>query len=496
MNNLRLLFYSLIFFLLTGILLSCNEDFEDYSTSPGDILSFSTDTLSFDTILTTVNTPILQFMVYNKNEKPLLISSIDLTKADESGFKINVDGVAGNHFENVRIGAKDSLFVYVNVKASENGQVTPVVVNDYVVFTTNNTRQEIVLEAYGQDVYRWKGVVLESDTTLENDKPYLIHDSLEIKEGVTLTLKEGTTLYMHGKADIIIRGTIKAVGTLQKPVTIRGDRTDYMLNIPYDRVPGQWGGIHFSATSYDNEMEYTHIRNGVYGMNFELSDPGRSKLKLKNSILTNVSGPLVHALNCNIEAENCEFSNSKEALLYLAGGKYSFIHCTLANYYMSAREYGWGNSDNGTLVLSNIYYPPKATTPEALPLQQADFYNTIIWGLKPTAGSGIALATDTIRYPDVALHYHFHHCVIPNKGSNDEDFVSCIFNQDPKFMNTKLVDNDSKSIPYDFRIDSISPARDVADPEIARKIPYDLNGISRFLDKGPDMGGYEYQKSN
>ncbi|MDR1719127.1 MAG: hypothetical protein LBR67_03250 [Dysgonamonadaceae bacterium] len=477
------------------VLYSCTDHSVDYSRNPGDVLAFSADTIAFDTILSSVNTPTRGFIVYNPNPKPLLISSIALSGGKQSGFNINVDGVAGTAFENVEIGANDSLYVFVNAKLEDNNAVSPVLYLDYIVFTTNSNQQRVVLQAYGQDAYIWRGKIIETSEMLPNDKPYLIYDSLEIKEGVTLTLQEGTVFYMHPGASIQVRGTLIAQGAMDKRIVIRGDRMDhdYMVNIPYDRVPGQWGGIRFAETSFDNELDYVWIRNGSYGLSFDSSDPERLKLKIKNSVVTNVTGNLIVAENCHIEGENCEFSNSRYALLQLAGGKYRFVHCTLANCYPSVKQ--WQYSVNPTVTLSNKTYATDAAgglqAPVAAPLLQADFMNSIIWS--PNLQSGkIQLQPDTDDFPDTPFNCHFHHCLLLHDGINDDRFTACVFNENPLFVNTSLTDDEARSIPYDFRLDSMSLARGIADPLIAQELPVDMNGISRIQDESADPGAYQY----
>ncbi len=46
---------------------------------------------------------------------------------------------------------------------------------------------------------------------------------------------------------------------------------------------------------------------------------------------------------------------------------------------------------------------------------------------------------------------------------------------------------------FDFTPDSVSPARGLADPEIAKHFPLDLNGNSRLEDNAPDAGAYEWK---
>ena len=492
----------LILLFLLAFFFACNDE-ESYSSSPQDLLSFSSDTIRFDTVLSTVNTPFKTFMVYNKNSKPLLISSIRLKDAGGSGFKINVNGSAGSSFENVEIRSKDSLFVFVDIKPDMSMDNQPVLINDYIEFITNTVKQEVILEAYNQNVVVWRGQTLLSDSILDNRFPYLIYDSLVIEEGASVGIREGTTFYMHQKAEIIVKGTLNISGTPENPVTIRGDRMDELplkQPIPYDLIPGQWGGIRFASTSFNNVIENAHIRNGNYGLELEASEPTELKLSMKNVVLTNAKGILLNSINCKLIAENCEFSNSKGALLNLIGGHYSFTHCTMANYYFSSTESGWGNSDNETVVLSN-YIINWETEDEYYPLEQAAFYNSIIWGSKYRTTSEVSIRASK----ESSMSYYFQNCLIPNANATNDDvndtdaiptIVNCLFNVDPKFRDTSPEKDGKDEFIYDFRIDSLSPARNVADSDIARLLPLDMNGFDRFSDEGPDMGGYEYYKED
>ncbi|MDR1526296.1 MAG: hypothetical protein LBS46_01335 [Dysgonamonadaceae bacterium] len=479
-----------ILFLLTSVFYACNDGFEDYSTHPDDLLAFSTDTVAFDTILSTINTPYQLFKVYNPHAKALLIASVSLENGANSPFKINVDGRAGADFQNIEIRGNDSIYVLVDVKPVENNSDEPEYLTDYVVFVTHGISQKVLVEASSQDAVLWKGgTVIRSDTVLRNQKPFVVYDSLIIDEGVTLEIQEGTRLYMHGNAEMIVKGSLKIRGTPENPVTIRGDRFDYFVNIPYDRVPGQWGGIRFESNSYNNELQYVYIRNGKYGMDFKRSDPSLSKMKMNNVVMTNFKGVLLNAVNCRIEAENCEFSNAKDAILNLTGGVYSFTHCTIANYYMSSPESGWGNSDNATVRLLGSYWNEATETTEYYPIEHIGFYNSIIWG-KGQNSSDIVLDADE----KAVVVPFFQNCLIPNKDATNDDpadpraqIVHCLINKDPKFKLT-----DSEDLIYNFRLDSLSPARNVADIPIATKLPKDIDGADRFADEGPDMGGYEF----
>ncbi len=485
--------YILILLLLTSFL-SCKDDFENYSTSPNDLLTFSVDTVRLDTILSSVTTPIAELKVYNKNSKPLLISSIKLNNAGQSGFRINVDGMAGTAFQDVEIRSNDSLYIFIDANPFFTGQTLPALVQDEIEFLTNTVSQQVVLEAHSQDVTILRRWEVEEDTLLSNELPYLLFDTLFIREGATLEIPEGTTFYMNGTANIVVEGTLKIKGTQDRRVVMRGDRMDNLIaTVPYDRVPGQWGGIVFTPTSFGNEIEYAHIRGGKSALYLEPSHPEELKLTIKNSIITNFRGAILAAVNCQVTVENSELSNSRDALAHLVGGSYSFTHCTLANYYAKAQGAGWGNTSNQTVILQNTYLDWSAENSETVlyPIIKADFINTIISGPEYSATSGISIEDNK----DSSINFYFRNCLIENKGENDNDFINCIFAEDPLFLKPIPVnEEDEEDFIYIFQLTEESPAKDKADPVAAQAFPLDLNGISRLSDAGSDMGAYEYRE--
>ena len=495
-NTMNKLLYSLIFFLAVSVL-SC-RDYDNFSTSPNDTLAFSVDTLSFDTLFANNQFPIgsttKNFKIYNRHEKPLLISSVRFQYGDR-GFRMNIppeNRDENGNFINVRINPQDSLHVFVEATLRENSTNTPQLQEDVIIFTTNGVQQKVFLEAFGQDVFVWRNKIFDESTTLSNEKPYLVFDSIVVNKGVTLKIQEGTTFFMRNNSWFKVEGNIKAKGTLQRPIVFRGHRTDNLFeNLPYDRLPGQWDGIWFATSSYNNEFEYVNIRNGLAAMVFELSENSDLlKLKLKNSVLTNMSDHILSAENCNIVVENSELSNAAEALLYLIGGKYSFTHCTFANYLTSINNI----SSSGQTVAIFNYTLDKDNNRKPLPVA-ADFFNSIIYSSNTTAGEFL-LYTDSDN-SGTPINYKFQNCLLLKKDTLNIDkmnFIDCIFNKEPKFVkstawNAEKTDYD---FIYDFRLDSISPARSKADVTIAKKLPYDLNNISRFDDEGPDIGAYQW----
>ena len=154
----RLILYIWILILaLPSLFVACDGLEENYSTNPNLRLSFSTDTLSFDTVFTTIGSATKKVMIYNRNKDALNIRSIMLASGGVSGFRLNVDGRKGDYFDNVGILGEDSMFVFVEVTVDPMEANQPFLIQDSIVFMTNNQKQSVLLEAFGQNVHLHKG---------------------------------------------------------------------------------------------------------------------------------------------------------------------------------------------------------------------------------------------------------------------------------------------------------------------------------------------------
>ena len=463
-------------------MLSCSSLEEDYSANPAHHLSFSVDTLSFDTVFTSIGTATRQFMVYNKHPRALNIERIRLAKTGVSGFRINVDGRKGNDFRNIEILSGDSLYIFVEATIDPTNKDQALLVQDSLLFELNGNHQRVLLEAIGQDVHLFKGGRrIESDETFAADKPYLIYDSLTIAEDATLTMLPGVECYLHDNAVVSVSGKLIAEGTLDKPILFRGDRTDDVLEgvLSYDRTPGQWGGLSFDSSSYGNVLNHVVIRNAKRGLYLSSSNTEQEKLFIANAQVTNMTGEALLALNCRVKAVNTEFSNTALSTVQLQGGHYEFVHCTLANYMsLETRR-------SPSLSMSSLSHQENA-----FPLE-ARFDNCIIdgsFGAGNTDYSGeLYIEESTAESP---INYHFNHCVIKTKGAENDRFVAIQFAKSPTY---KLLGGEKNKYCYDFRLDTItSPGVEGADLEIAKQYPQDRLGVERVGGVQPSVGAYQF----
>ena len=222
--------------------LSACDDEEQFTTDPTATIAFSQDTISFDTLFSRTISTTQRFCVYNHGSKSLRLSTVTLASGGTSGFMINVDGQSGDNIQDVAIGDGDSIFVFVKVLLSAQQSTTPVPCSDDIIFRLESGQESKVhLQASGQDCEVKTAYTFTSDTTLTSvGLPIVVFDSLVVAPTATLTLQEGTTLYFHNGATLIVHGSLRVNGKADSPVIFRGDRLDRMFTyLPYDGLENQ-----------------------------------------------------------------------------------------------------------------------------------------------------------------------------------------------------------------------------------------------------------------
>ena len=232
---------------------SCEDD--RYLSSPDATLDFSIDTVTFDTIFTSIGSTTQHFTVYNPYEENVLISRIKLAGGDYSSFRLNINGDPTNEAYEVEIPARDSIYIFVEVTIDPNGQNLPMVVQDSIEFTTNANVQNIKLVAYGQDFKLIKDENIKT-TKWTAEKPYLVYGNAYVDSTSTLTIEPGTKIYFHKNAGMYVKGTVIADGAFQSPIIFQADR----LEDAYKNIPDQWKGITLLSGSHNNIFNFVTIK--------------------------------------------------------------------------------------------------------------------------------------------------------------------------------------------------------------------------------------------
>jgi parallel beta-helix repeat protein len=450
--------------------------------------------VSFDTIFSTIPSRTAEVIIYNRNSKALNISKISLSNGKKSVFRFNADGFAApesNILENIVIGAKDSIFVMIETTLKENDTTIPIYITDNLVFTVNNTEQSLVLEAYGRDANILRGVSITTNTVFTTEKPYLIFDYLHIAAGATLTLNAGTELFLHKNTDIVVDGNIIATGTNSQPVTIRGDRFDLAyIDILYDYLPSQWGGIYIKSPSGENLLQNTIIRNGNLGIVVYGSSQINTKLKIENSVVHNMNTYGVLSQFGDVQIVNSEISNCGFSCIAQLGGKLKVAQSTIADYIPNSFIASLRKTP--AVFIANYTTQDKTLVP--CPINSSVIENSIIFG---NCNTELVLQdTSTISF-----NVLISNCLVKAKKIERPELQNIIWsysqNQtsgevkyDTLFVNTSI-DNIKTTGYFNFQLAVNSRAKDKANYAVAAQYPLDLLGRNRLFDSKPDLGAYE-----
>lgn len=480
--------FSILFFWLAAVALTLTacQDNDTFSVSPSNMLTFASDTVRLDTVFSRVPTATKTVWVYNHSGDGIRISSVRLESGNQTGFRVNVDGQylgaeAGYQVQDVEVRKGDSIRVFVELTSPRNMQETPTLVEDNLVFTLESgVRQKLNLNAYTWDAELLDDVVISRDTTISAGKPIVIRGGLRVDSAATLTVAAGTTLYFSNNAGIDVYGRLLAIGTTTENVVLRGDRIDHMFDyLPYDRVSGQWQGIRFHASSFENELNYVDIHSAYNGVVCDSSAVDRTKLTLYNSIIHNCQGYGLLSTNCVIDIWNTQITNTLNDCAAFFGGAYMLRHCTLAQFYPFDAERGmalrFANRNDG----------------QNYPLYQFEVYNTLVTGYADDCIMG--------EFADsISGDYYFESSILRTIVPDTVDtarYVNVTWEDVEDTVKTgekhfRTIDADTQY--YDFRLDSISPARDAGVVLPHGYSDYDRVGNRR--DDKPDIGAYEYVK--
>jgi len=456
---------------------SCED--EGYLNSPDAQLKFSLDTITFDTIFTTIGSTTQRFTVHNPYNENILISRIRLAGGDFSSFRLNINGEVGNDVFETEVPAGDSIFIFVEVTIDPNGENLPMVVQDSIEFTTNSNIQNIQLIAYGQDFKLIKGETIKT-TTWTAEKPYLVYDYAYVDSTSVLTIEPGSKIYFHKGAGLYARGKIKANGTFQEQIQFLPDR----LEVSYKNVPDQWNGIVLFSGSHENVFNFCIIKNANIGLQVgTIENEGYASVKFTNSQIENMAYAGLFALKSKIYAYNDLIANCGfYAAALLIGGEYEFYHTTIANY--------WGNystkaRSTASLVISNVLIIEDSKggkTSYNGDLEKATFGNSIIFGNNIQE---IELGNNNKN----KFNYLFENCIIQvadTFNTSNKEYYKSVWKgakYDPLFIDPFK--------EYNYQLDTLSPAKDVGKLDYGQQFPLDILTKERTSDSGPDLGAYE-----
>lgn len=486
---MRLIIISLLF---TIVLFSCRKD-EDFFEDPSASLVFSSDTVSFDTVFTSIGTATQNIRVYNPYKERIKINSIRLVGGQQSTFRMNVDGASGPFHQNIEIAGKDSIYIFIEATIDPNNTLSPFVIEDQIEFNTNGNSQNINLVAWGQNAIYFtptsfnqnlpdftcltgpcSDTIPPVDVTWTKDLPYVVYGYIAIDTLDKLTIEAGARVYFHNNGGMWVYrgGTLQVNGTKEEPVTFQGDR----LEARFNDVPGQWDRIWINEGG-QNEINYAIIKNAFIGIQAEALITNQApnqlgNLTINNTIIDNCSGTGLLTSLFNLTANNLLISDCGEYnTIIQAIGNYAFNHCTFANYYTRSRRetplFFVKNSLSTSLGLV-------VDTPNV------DMRNSIIYGSQESEFN-----TEIINQGTIRLDFRNVLLKTDQSTANTSQFQNIIRNPTGSVFDNPLMG--------DFELSENSAARNVGDLSVANILPIDLVGNSRTADGMPDLGVFEFQ---
>ncbi len=481
--------------LLIFLAASCTDRFDDYSTSQADQPKFSADTIRFDTLFSRISSSTLRFKVFNPHSKTIQLSRVALMSAGQSGYRINVDGMSGNEFSGLSILPRDSMFVFLEATFPEGADDAPQEVTDSIQFVVNGISSYVLLSGYRQNVDELASLIVRSDTTLSSTRPIVLTDSIVVEAGATLNLAAGTRLLMRNNAHIMVKGRLRSMGTPQQRVRIESIRQDWLLpDLSYTLVPGQWGGLSFIEGSQGNELYYTTIKNGRWGISFDAGQSSSEEplmLKMEGCVVHNIKGPGIYAKGGSIFIANSEISNTMGSTLALYGGYYRIEQSSICNFYKWGTRSGAAIDYRAAFINSGV-----GGGYTDAPASRLNVTNSIIDGSKNTSnfqnnetGGELLLGDANTSNPipsaellsKVSLSFNYMRCtkqildnssnctLATNKEKPDSTYVLVGYDKELKKSN----------FMYDFHPLSKAIFVGQANPYITSKWPFDLNGEPR-----------------
>jgi len=513
----RLLLLLLIGFAVS--LTSCRNDFDFESRTGG--LEFSKDTVYLDTVFTDIGSSTYTLKVYNRSDKNISIPSVRLGKGTTSKYRLMVDGIAGQVFENVEILAKDSMYIFVSVTAEvADANPTDFLYTDKILFgdELNPNHQKVELVTLIQDAYfiypgrvqnpdesytydelnlgvdgdgnpiTIRGRFLEETNPINgnelhwtNTKPYVIYGYAAVPSNKTLVVDAGARIHFHAESGLIVannasihvNGTNSTTAALENEVIFEGDR----LEPDFAEVPGQWGTIWLTQGSTNNQISNLTIKNATVGILVSGDDGSPTPtLDIENTQIYNCANVGILARTGNIEGRNMVINNCGQASFAGSfGGSYEFTHCTFANYWPSPTQ---------TAVLlddydGNVIYA----------LTKANFKNCIIH-----SSSNLAI---NLKKEGTTFVYNFDHCLIKfadfsNQFTNNPLYA---FSNSALYTNCLIATNSTVNNPdfKDARNNELIIGEDSAARGTADNTYSSFNDILNNPRTNPsDMGAYNW----
>jgi putative lipoprotein len=350
----RLLFFACLGFTVCQ---SCTEEKESLAT-PSNI-SFSHDTVRFDSVFSAEVSPTQLLRIYNKSSLPVRLERITLQGGEKSPFSLLVDGAATYEKTNLRIDAHDSLTLVIRLRPPQQGGNSFLLSDEIEVAITNQAKKHLSLEAWGLPHKDIHGSTIDQDTEWSNASALIITKPVVVAKGATLRILPGTSLYFRPNASLTVHGKLLVEGTIERRVLFAGTR----LDSAYKYTPGQWQGLLLMPESGPHIIRNATFRSAVTAIR---TDSPTASTTLENVIISGCSRDAIALRNTKLQLSGCILAQNSGSAISLRGAQVSMDFCTLTG------DTRFGQARRASLILLDT--PPEGSE------NMLSVVNSIIWG--------------------------------------------------------------------------------------------------------------------
>lgn len=466
---------------------------ETFRTDPDTNVVLKTDTLAFDTIFSTVGSVTRYFKIHNPYTSSIKVAKIQLEGKAGKTFRLNIDGESKTEAENLEIGPKDSLYVFVEATVNPTNplEISPFIIEDYVHISMPGGMSKVLLSVYGQNAnyipsskqQKIYSLCTDFNTIVFDDpKPYVIYGGLVV-DSCHLEIPAGARIYVHGGIGevngayynygfigVTKNGSLKIEGDAANPVVIQGDR----LEQAYENISGQWAGIYALADAQNISIKHAEIINSIVGIQMDSNTiVDVRSTKFINQAQFGIAGYRIN----DLYLENCLLAQARgNAINVSFGGNIRLNYCTIVNnQYASAAI---GASDYRCIentCQKGFYYNP----------MRIEATNCIFTGIQQDQFAFIHKSPNPADFKVDFKHSLYTIKTLQNIDHFKDFETSCsgcirYDGQQPLFNNKGI---------QDFYLDTASVARNAGIP--ISDITEDLEGNDRS-NTTPDLGCFEY----
>jgi RHS repeat-associated protein len=299
--------------------------------------------------------------------------------------------------------------------------------------------------------------------------PYLVDGHVDVARGATLTLGEGADLRFLGEFWLDVFGTLKAVGTPQRRISLSSGRAE--------PKPGDWDCIFFEQGSKGNELAFVDLAHAgagdryYAGINVGYGGPDVTA-DISNLRISQVRGHGIFWRDGSGSVSNTSVVGCAGSGLEVAGSGTLTVRDSL---FANSGASGVHSTSTGVVSLARCTLAGNSAPEGALYAAGTDLtLSGSIVAFNSAGVAGDARAKLTLQRNDVFGNAAFDY----GEGLAGSDDLHA----DPAFVNRGT---------GDYRLTSASPCVDAGDATSPGPGVLDLDGLPRLQGTRVDLGAYE-----